>query len=113
MKRLLIMIVLLLVSGCPDQIYLRSPFSTEPPITLYPIWDYDIFFVPQGAVVEWDDIDLNKIGFTKKQIKTMQESGRYDITPEGILLGDRIDVKTNGWFHSNFYTNEIMEAQTE
>lgn len=54
----LLMLVLIVfgVSSCKE-VYLRNPFSTEPPIIIYPIEKLDIFSICAGSKV----IDPNGI----------------------------------------------------
>lgn len=54
MKKI-VCILILFVAGCGKGIYLRSPFTTEPPIVIHIITPDDIFAVPKGAQVEWKD----------------------------------------------------------
>ncbi|KKK81215.1 hypothetical protein LCGC14_2815740 [marine sediment metagenome] len=56
MKKILLTILLMLfVAGC-EEIYLRNPFSTKPPIVVHVMTPDDYFPIPPGAWVEWDDM---------------------------------------------------------
>lgn len=103
----IVFLAILLISGCGKGIYLRLPFTTEPPIIIYPITPDNWFFVPKGAVVEWDDTKLSDIGINPKDAKQLH----IDITPDGVLLGDRIRVQNNSSVISDFVLEEIMEAK--
>jgi len=75
----ILLLIILFLGGCGKGIWLRSPFTTEPPIVLHPITPDHIFRIPAGARVEWpDDLEI---------------------------------VTQDGWFISNFYLREVMEAK--
>lgn len=113
LKLLMLGLVLaaLTVSGC-EEVYLRNPFSTKPPVYVYVVHKSDHFFIPKGATIEWDDIDL-KDQMPLKDIEEMRKTGLYDITPDGIILGDLINVEKQGWFYSEYAQKEIMGATVE
>ncbi len=84
LKSLLLLLVLaaLAVSGCRE-VYIRNPFSTEPPIILRPIDKLDILSIPAGSLI-----------YTE---------------PNGLPLV----IQKDGWFVSDFYISEVMRARTE
>ena len=82
-----VLLVILFLGGCGRGIWLRLPFTSEPPIVLHPITPTHIFSIPKGARVEWPDMN--------------------DID------GDLIFVEEDGWFISDFYMREIMESKVE
>jgi len=91
MKKILLTILLMLfVAGC-EEIYLRNPFSTKPPIVVHVMTPDDYFPIPPGAWVEWDDMMID----------------------DKDVPGDRIFVEKWGSFYSNDAQNRIMEAKTE
>ncbi len=73
-------LILFFVGSCRE-IYLRNPFSAEPPIVLHPILKSDIFDVPVGSAVYTDP----------NRPATM--------------------VEKSGWFISDYYMEEIMKAK--
>lgn len=103
----IVLLMILFLNGCGRGIWLRSPITTDPPIVIHPITPDNWFFVPKGAVVEWDDTKLSDIGIKPKDAKKLC----IDVTPDGILLGDRIRVQNNSSVISDFVLEEIMEAK--
>lgn len=57
----------------------------EHQVVLHPITEQDIFSIPKGARVEWED----DVG----------------------VPGDLIFVEKQGWFFSDFYVQEVMKAK--
>lgn len=108
MKRLFFLCIFL--TGCTGNWYLRSPITKEPPITIHPIENLHTILVPATATIEYDDIDL-KDYFGNDEIEQMR--ALYDITPDGILLGDEIRVIFFGRYFSDYYIQKIMEANVE
>jgi len=86
MKHLILLFCVYAVTGCGHGWYWRSPITDEPPIVIHPIEGSDIIAVPAGAKIEWDDM--------------------ADGTP-----GDLFFTEKAGYFVSDFYMNEVMDAQ--
>jgi len=87
--RILLILLMLFVSGCGRGIWFRWPWTTEPPITLYPIDKSHIISVPPGAIIQWGD--------------TIQDGKE---AKAGEFL-----VEHWGWYISDFYMKEIKEAK--
>ena len=87
MKKI-VLILVLFVAGC-QEIYLRNPFSTKPPIVIHLMTPDDYFVIPPGAYVEWDDMIID---------------GKD-------IPGDRIYVEKWGSFYSNDAQERIMGAK--
>ena len=68
-----ILLIAFSLAGCNQQ------------VIIYPITPHDIFSIPKGAKVEWDD----DVG----------------------VPGDLIFVEKPGWFISDFYMQEVMKAR--
>ena len=96
---------LLFVSGCGRQgFYLRNPFSLKkaPGVILNPIEKSDIFYIPSGAVVEWDDCN-----------DTDKTNDMYHEDCGNQPPGDTMYVEKDGCFVSEFYMREIDDARVE
>ncbi len=89
MKKIMLILVLL-VAGC-QEVYLRNPFSTKPPIVVHLMTPNDYFVIPSGAYVEWDDMIIDGKDFP----------------------GDRVYVEKWGSFYSNEAQERIMEAKVD
>jgi len=111
MKYLIPFLILIVLVGCSDKWYIRSPLTNEPPIILHPIKDIHLTFVPKTAVIEWEEVDLQEIGVPKEEIEKMRRL--YDITPDGRLMGDEIKVELNSYLVSEYYMQEIMKVKVE
>lgn len=82
-----VLVILILLAGCSGRWYIRSPFSDDPPVVLHPLTPSHIFFIPRGAVVEWSDMN--------------------------DVAGDLVYVEQDGYFVSERYMAEVMEASVE
>lgn len=99
MRKLTVLLILFvfLGVGC-EEVYLRNPFSTKPPIVVHLMTPDDYFVIPPGAKVEWDDMTVVD---PENKNKTIE------------IDGDLIFVNKWGSFYSNDAQNRIMEAKTE
>ena len=82
--KLALLLTGLLVFGVScKEVYLRNPFSTEPPIVLHPILKSDIFDIPAGSAIYRD--------------------------PDAPA----IMAEKSGWFVSDYYIEQIMKTKIE